>query len=144
MGADRRCAISGWEETERYRFDRELEIRIAAEADHVLAVTQGIADELIAGGVPADRISLLPNAVDPELFAPLSRDDALAARLGLRDGDFVVVYAGSLTSMKDLDDLIEAVALLCRQDIPARLVLVGDGRVSRKPGGAVEGQGADR
>ena len=129
--------IPGWEETERYRFDRELEIRIATEADHVLAVTQGIADELIAGGVPADRISLLPNAVDPELFAPLPRDEALAARLGLRDGDFVVVYAGSLSSYEGLDDLIEAVALLCRQDVPARLVLVGDGRVSRKSGDAV-------
>jgi len=119
--------IPGWEETERYRFDRELDIRIATEADHVLAVTQGIANELIAGGVPAARVSLLPNAVDPELFAPLSRDEALAARLGLRDGDFVVVYAGSLSSYEGLDDLIEAVALLCRQEIPARLVLVGDG-----------------
>ena len=61
------------------------------------------------------------------MFAPLPRDDALAARLGLRDGDFVVIYAGSLGFHEGLDDLIEAVALLCRQDVPTRLVLVGDG-----------------
>jgi len=120
--------LPGWEETERYRFDRELEIRIATEADHVLAISRGIADELMAGGVPAARISLLPNAVDPELFAPLPKDDALAARLGLRDGDFVVVYAGTLSSYEGLDDLIEAIALLRRQDVPARLLLVGEGQ----------------
>lgn len=120
--------LPGWEDTERYRFDRELETRIAIEADHVLAITQGIADELIAGGVPATRISLLPNAVDPELFAPLPKDGALAARLGLRDGDFVVVHAGTLSSCEGLDDLIEAIALLWRQDVPARLLLVGEGQ----------------
>lgn len=120
--------LPGWEETERYRFDRELETRIATEADHVLAITQGIADELIAGGVPAARISLLPNAVDPEVFAPVPKDGALAARLGLRDGDFVVVYAGTLSSYEGLDDLVEAIALLCRQDVPARLLLVGEGQ----------------
>ena len=119
--------LPGWEQTERYRFDRELDIRIATEADHVLAITQGIADELIAGGVPADRISLLPNAVDPDLFAPVPRDGALAESLGLEDGDFVVVYAGSLSSYEGLDDLIEALALLRGQDVAARLVLVGDG-----------------
>jgi len=117
----------GWETTERYRFDRELEIRTALEADHVLAITQGIADELVDGGVPRERISLLPNAVDPEQFAPMARNNALAASLGVRDEDFVVVYAGSLSSYEGLDDLIEAVGLLVREGVPARLVLVGDG-----------------
>lgn len=117
----------GWEDTERYRFDRELEIRTAREADQVLAITQGVADELVSGGVPRESISLLPNAVDPDLFAPRVEDEQLAMRLGLRDDDFVVMYAGSMSSYEGLDDLIDAVASLSEDRIPARLVLVGDG-----------------
>ena len=63
---------SWWAETERYALDRELEHLIAREADHVFVITGGLGQELIDGGLLPQKISLLPNAVDPGSFAPAS------------------------------------------------------------------------
>jgi glycosyltransferase involved in cell wall biosynthesis len=119
--------FAGWEETERYRFDRQLEVLVARHADHVLAITRGVADELVAGGVPVERISILPNAVDPDLFVPIPRSEILAERFRISADDFVVVYAGSLSSYEGLDDLIAALALVQEAGVAVRLVLAGEG-----------------
>ena len=119
--------FSGWEETERYRLDRDLEVLIASQADHVLTITQGVAGELMKGGVSPDRLSLLPNAVDPETFRPTPKDPALLERLKIAQDDFVVVYAGSLTVYEGLDDVIEALPLLLQAGIHPRFIVAGDG-----------------
>lgn len=119
---------SGWETTERFRFERDMERYVASEADVVLTLTRALAAELVEGGVAEDKIRLLPNAVDPDHFTPAPRDEALAAALGLQDS-FTLVYAGSLTVYEGLDDLIEAIGLLRQEGIPASLVVIGDGVV---------------
>lgn len=119
--------FAGWEETERFKLDRQLEVLAATEADHVLTITNGVAEELISSGVSSERLSLLPNAVDPTAFKPLVKDQALMARLGLDANDFTSVYAGSLVNYEGLDDLIVAISLLRRNGIPARAVIAGDG-----------------
>lgn len=119
--------FAGWEETERYKLDRGLEVLVASKADHVLTITRGVAEELIKDGVSPERLSLLPNAVDPEAFKPLPKNRPLMNRLGLTDEDFTSVYAGSLTNYEGLDDLIVAVSLLRRDGMQARLVIAGDG-----------------
>lgn len=118
----------GWEKTERFRFERDMERYVASEADVVLTLTHALAAELVGGGVAEDKIRLLPNAVDPDHFTPAPRDEALAAALGLQDS-FTLVYAGSLTVYEGLDDLIEAIGLLRQEGIPASLVVIGDGVV---------------
>ncbi|GEP58617.1 glycosyltransferase family 4 protein [Reyranella soli] len=117
----------GWEATERYAFDRKLEVLVAANADHVLTINEGIAQELIGSGLASDRISVLPNAVDSSRFLPTPKAPALMASLELRHDDFVVVYAGSLTFYEGLDDLITAVSLMRQQGTSAKVVIVGDG-----------------
>lgn len=119
--------IPSWELTERFVLERQLELLIASEADQVLCITQGVADEIAAGGVPAEQISLLPNAVDPTRFVPAEKDMQLADRLDLRQFDFVLAYCGSVTNYEGLDDLIQAIAILARDSIRAGLVIVGDG-----------------
>ncbi|MBM6583908.1 glycosyltransferase [Microvirga sp. BT689] len=119
---------SGWEATERFRFERDMERSVAAEADMVLTITRALAAELVSGGVPESRIGLLPNAVDPDHFTPTPRDEALAAALGLQHS-FTLVYAGSLTVYEGLDDLIEAIRILRQDSVPVSLVVIGDGVV---------------
>jgi glycosyltransferase involved in cell wall biosynthesis len=106
-----------------------METLVAREADHVLAITQGVADELVAGGVPSTKITLLPNAVDPELFRPRPADEKLTAELGIAR-HFTMVYAGSLNEYEGLDDLITAIAELREQGTVVRLIVVGDGAAS--------------
>jgi glycosyltransferase involved in cell wall biosynthesis/tetratricopeptide (TPR) repeat protein len=120
--------FAGWERTERYELDRRLEVLVASNADHVLAITNGVAQELIGSGVPPKRISLLPNAVDPDEFQPAPKDRALMSCLGLQNDDFVAVYAGSVTAYEGLDDLIIALSALRQNGVRPMLVIAGDGK----------------
>ncbi len=119
--------VDGWQETERFALERSLELAVASQADQVLTITEGVADELVAGGVSREKIGILPNGVDPDRFKPTRPDEDLALLLNLREADIVLVYCGSILVYEGLDDLIEAVALLRTRNIRARLLLVGDG-----------------
>ena len=79
----------------RYRLTRELENRVIAGADAVMTICDGLRDDLIARGFPADRIRVMPNGVDLHLFGgPPPRDKALARELELGDGP-VIGFIGS-------------------------------------------------
>lgn len=63
--AARRAAIA----SERFALVHAREAELAAVADHVFTLSATMRDELIARGVPAGRISLVPNAIDASLLA---------------------------------------------------------------------------
>jgi len=94
-------------------------------ASHIITNTAGAKAEL-AGfiGVPAARISVIPNALD------LERITSLAAEAPDADvvwpADPVLVHVGRFTHAKDHDTLLQAFAKI-RRHRPASLVLVGDG-----------------
>ncbi len=117
----------GYDGSEHYRMTEGLEVGAARRADHVLAITAGVRDLLIAGGVGPERITLLPNAVDPEHFAPRDRDAGLAAALGLRD-QIVLGFIGSFAPYEGLELLLEA-AVRLRDEVGDvfHVLLVGDG-----------------
>jgi glycosyltransferase involved in cell wall biosynthesis len=100
---------------------------MALEADHVLTITQALADELVEMGVHRQSITLLPNAVDPEQFFARPKDQALLDQFGITPADFTLVYAGSLTPYEGLDDLIAAIGLLKKSGRRVKLIIVGDG-----------------
>jgi glycosyltransferase involved in cell wall biosynthesis len=94
--------------------------------DALIAVSEGIAGRLRAGGVRAARVSLVPGAVDVKRFAPDADGAAVRAELGLGDAP----VAGCVARMvpgRGHEVLLRATARL-RQRLPeARLVLVGRG-----------------
>lgn len=112
-------------DSDHYRMIEKLEVSAALGADHVFAITGAVRDLLVGHGVPSAKISILPNAVDPDEFAPTPRDEALARELGL-GGETVIGYVGSLKDFEGLDLLLHATAVLpSRRDL--RLLFVGDG-----------------
>lgn len=108
---------------------RELEVRAAKCADRVLAITAALKDWLIAQGVEAGRIDLLPNGCSPDQHDIAAEPDAeLRAELGLPDSAFIAGYIGSVVAYEGLENLVDAVILareLSGEDI--RLLVVGDG-----------------
>ena len=80
----------------------------AAAADHVFTLSTPMRDELVRRGVPAGRITLLPNSCDPTQFTPHPRDMGLAARIGLPADVPVIGYIGSFVQYEGLDDLARA------------------------------------
>lgn len=116
-----------WEQTERYQQQADFETLVAIEADAVLAITEETRQELIRRGVPADKISLAPNAVDPSVFVPLPKDETYAAKHRVRTDIPVIGFAGSMVGYEGLDLLVDAVALLRDEGVDTQLVLAGSG-----------------
>jgi glycosyltransferase involved in cell wall biosynthesis len=93
----------------------------------VLAVTPQIRRLLIdLAHVPPERIAVIPNGVDLELFKPLPRPEAIE-RSQLDPGSRYVVFVGGFYPWADFDTLLAAFALVVAERPEARLLLVGDG-----------------
>ncbi|GIV17136.1 MAG: glycosyl transferase [Armatimonadota bacterium] len=95
-------------------------------ADTVVAVSQGVADELVHYvGIPAEKVKVIYNPiVTPELFR---KAEEPLEHPWFREGEPpVVLGVGRLTKPKDFPTLIRAFALVRRQR-PARLMILGEG-----------------
>ncbi len=127
-------------EAARYRALSEVDAEQAAEIEKNLftaaasiAVVSGpLRDYVVAQGVRAEYVHVLPNAVDERLFHPAV--DGNLIRLGLNLTDkFVVGFVGTVKPWHDLDTLIAAIAQLCaapsstdKMGNDHHLLLVGD------------------
>jgi PEP-CTERM/exosortase A-associated glycosyltransferase len=124
------AAVSHGTHTEtslRYRLSRALESTVLRRADAVVTICRGIRAEVIARGVPAARVVIVPNGVDPEWFETRPRATELADRLGLGPGP-VFGYIGSFSFYEGLPFLVEAMAGVVAKVPGAKLVLAGSGR----------------
>jgi glycosyltransferase involved in cell wall biosynthesis/2-polyprenyl-3-methyl-5-hydroxy-6-metoxy-1,4-benzoquinol methylase len=126
-----------FEDSPAFAIQRLLETKVAQHAVRVYTLTEPMREELVARGVPAERIGLLPNSCDPTRFAARERDSALAAQLGLPDGVPVIGYVGTFVDYEGLDDLAAACALLKQRGVEFRLLLVGNENASGQERGPV-------
>ncbi len=116
-----------WSDSQHYRLLANLEAEVAINADHVFCITRALANEMISRGVDADKITILPNGVNPENFVPLQRDEELSQTLGL-DNKTVIGYVGSTVMYEGLEDLVEAFSLLPKRiRNNSAMLFVGDG-----------------
>ena len=111
----------------RYRLTRRLETHALRRAVHVFTICEGLRSDIAARGIPANRVTVIPNAVDIENFEPGGApDEALKAQLGLA-GASVVGFIGSFYAYEGLDLLLTALPGLLQRQPQLRLLLVGGG-----------------
>jgi glycosyltransferase involved in cell wall biosynthesis len=93
--------------------------------DVVIAISHGVRRALLAAGVQASRIVVVPSGVDLErVAAPAGSREMERRALGAREDDVVVLGLGALEPRKGFDVLVDAVATGAA---PLRLVLAGGG-----------------
>jgi glycosyltransferase involved in cell wall biosynthesis len=117
----------GADPSERYHLARAADSAAWASASAVVTLGATMRREIEHRGVPAERIRIVPNAVDTDRFTPGPKDPVLAATLGIRPGDVVVGYVGSLTWYEDLPALVWAVQGVVDRGREVRLLIAGDG-----------------
>ena len=93
---------------------QRLESWLDGRPQAILASTEHARGALQAHDVPASRIHLLPDAVDPDVFHPQPPDPALQARLGLDPAIPTLVYLGLLAPYQGIDLLLRALARVQR------------------------------
>lgn len=101
------------------RIGQALDRRLPRHAAHTVAVTEAVQARLVElGAVRAERITVVPNGIEPEMFA-LPPDRESPGETGTQ----VVMYAGNLAPYQRLDLLLEAFAKVRHQRPRARLVI---------------------
>ncbi len=101
-----------------------IELGLYRDANQVIAVTDAFKRELIERGIDADKINVITNGSNLELFSHRRRDVALIDRLGL-NGKFIIGYIGTHGLAHKLDFIVESIANIADSDI--HFLFIGDG-----------------
>ena len=111
----------------RYRATKGLETWAIKRADHVFTICEGLRADIVGRGIPAAKVTVIPNAVDIETFQLSGEPDpVLRDQLGLT-GTTVVGFVGSFYAYEGLDLLLDAFPALLQTRPELRLLLVGGG-----------------
>ncbi|MBI2975728.1 MAG: glycosyltransferase family 4 protein [Chloroflexi bacterium] len=106
-----------------------------ASASHIVSVGEKLTEKLVSRWhARPDKISLIVNGTDYDLFAAPRDADAVRTRFGLRAMP-TVVYVGGFFQWHGLDMLLQAVHDLQAHGVDAQLVLIGDGPERERMGG---------
>lgn len=106
-----------------YRLERFIYRRAA----HILVVTEGARQNLIAKGVAPEKVTVVRHWIEESIFVEVTdlERNALRAERGWSN-DFVVLFAGNLGMVQGLDTVVRAAKELPPGD-RTRFVFVGDG-----------------
>lgn len=111
----------------RYRLSRALETHVLRRADAVTVICEGLRKEIVARRISAERITVIPNAVDLVHFqGRRQRDPMLARRIGVGSGP-MLGFIGSFYAYEGISVFLDALLVLLKEYPKVRAVLVGGG-----------------
>jgi glycosyltransferase involved in cell wall biosynthesis len=99
---------------------------VLTSADQIVAVSEALRAYAADLGVAPDRVAILPNAADPEMFGPADRPAPIRRELGWSDR-FVLGFVGSMKPWHGVETLLETLQLLGGGASRFRLLLIGAG-----------------
>jgi glycosyltransferase involved in cell wall biosynthesis len=95
---------------------------------HIVALSPGMAEGVMQRGIPGERVTVIPNSSDVELFdVPPEREDVIRERLGLSPDQPLIVYTGTFGLINGVSYLVELAAAMREIAPEARFLLVGKG-----------------
>ncbi len=104
---------------------RWLERFVYKRAAAIITVSPGYRDNLVVKGVPPEKVTVITNWANEEIYRPVAPDPALAGELGMA-GRFNVVFGGNMGLAQSLETVVETADLLkSREDI--QFLFAGDG-----------------
>jgi teichuronic acid biosynthesis glycosyltransferase TuaC len=92
----------------------------------IVAVAASLKNSMVALGIPAERISVIPNGVDADRFRPMEQAEA-RRELSLDGRPQIAVSVGSLTEGKNHKLLTSAFAEIVKLRPEAQLHILGEG-----------------
>ena len=96
-------------------------------AHTVSVIAEGFVENLEGKGVPARKITCIPNWVDTNFICPLPKHDNAFRRAHQLEGKFVVLYSGNIALTQGLETVVEAAAQL-RDVSDIVFVIVGESK----------------
>jgi len=99
-------------------------------ADKILVITNYLKNDLLKRGIASEKIEIIPNGVDLELFNPdaASLEEIRKTRHGFQS-EKIIVFSGSL---QDLNIIIESAPYVIEKIPDVKFVIIGDHRDPNK------------
>jgi glycosyltransferase involved in cell wall biosynthesis len=110
-----------------YRSLRRLAGFLYRNCERIVVVTPAFKQQLVTNlGVLADKIEIVENGVETDLFTPEGDSNDLRRQLGL-EGKLVIAYIGTFGNAHGLEIVLEAAQRLSSRMPQAHFLLVGEG-----------------
>lgn len=106
---------------------RSMERKFYRHAAHVVALSPGMKEYIVGTGIPDDKVSVITNGCDLDLFRPGLDTADVRQQWGLGD-EFVVIYFGAMGLTNGLEYVVEAAKCLReRGKVKTRFLMIGGG-----------------
>jgi glycosyltransferase involved in cell wall biosynthesis len=102
-----------------------IEKYIFKKADAIITVSNYFKDQIVSSGVASEKIAVIPNAANTDLFSSSVSSKRVRRRFGL-NGKVVIGYIGSMVSYQKVQYLLELTDEIVSHDKRAVLFLVGN------------------
>jgi glycosyltransferase involved in cell wall biosynthesis len=120
---------TGIERVRRHVFEKNaaiIEKKVFRSADYLFTISSSFKRILVGKGVPQDKIGVLPNAIDAEVFDPDKYSNEIKDKLKLRN-KVVVGYVGQFIYWHGLDLLLSIIPDIVKKIPDVHFLLVGSG-----------------
>jgi len=97
------------------------------DVDSIIAVSEGVKNVLLEGGIPERSIEVVPDGVDFSPFEVKKRSDYLRRELSFAPDDYLVGIVAHLADHKGHKYLIEATRILKEKAPKIKVIIVGEG-----------------
>ncbi len=92
-----------------WKLGRKMEDRTYRYADKIIVISEDIKKNVLAKGVPEEKIEVIPNWIDTDAVRSVSREEnKLFDELGIDRNRFTAVYAGNLGKTQGIDTFVAA------------------------------------
>ena len=107
----------------------KIELALYRDATRVIAVTDAFKTNLTSRGIEANKIDVITNGSNVELFYPRPKDQELLERFNLND-KFIIGYIGTHGMAHSLDFIVSSIANI--KDESIHFLFIGDGAMKQK------------
>ena len=111
-----------------WKIGRVIEDFTYRNADKIIVISEDFKKNIMAKGVPEDKIVLIYNWVDEDAVVDIPRaENKLFDKYNLDRDKFYITYSGNIGLTQNMDMLLEVMEELQTEEPDIRLVLIGEG-----------------
>jgi len=112
---------------------------VVKNASLFLPISERSKDALLIHGVDENKIKIVPEPVDTDLFKPLKVDkSSFRKKHRIKEHDKILLYVGRLSWEKGLNDLLFTMKSLSKVRDDVKLIMIGDGPLRNQVDEAID------
>ncbi len=113
-------------------FYKTVEKVVSHISKQIIAVSEGIKNEMIMRKIPAERITVIPNGIDASRFKIETDKKHIKRQLGIPEEANIVGTIARLAPQKNLETFLKGAAILLSSMPELRFIIVGDGPLKKQ------------